>query len=296
MKTFKNTFALLIILIWTATIHAQVDVGKISFNYEGVYHDNTGQPVKNAIISPVLVYYYKTTNVAGSPDYTEQFNSVKTDAAGLFTLALGTGTSLNGDKFSNIKWTEDQYFVKINIQGVDLTLYPVPLNAVPYAKVAGRLSWSDYAIVEEQYQNGQSAGATTDYTWTTRKLNTVTSSAGNNISLSNNQLILSPGRYFIEGYTTCYAGAYFTSILYDVANGTIAISGRSGYVPSNDDNTSTFQGIIVVTGTQSKAYELQMYTYDGSPSGLGKATTTQAPGSNAAKNEVFSHVFIQKID
>jgi hypothetical protein len=186
-----------------------------------------------------------------------------------------------------------------NMNNGDLLTYDSLNNKfVAYAN-----PWSNYAILEERNGAGINEGANTTG-WQVRALNATVDQAGNNISLNTStyQVSLAPGKYYIKGYIV--SGGYnmrITSMLFNATDNTPAILGSSTHTTTASgslDVTSSFvEGMVTVTGTGTKKFELQMYA-DAVANYIGLGSSVYAPsykGASTYKPEVYAHLFIQKI-
>ena len=164
--------------------------------------------------------------------------------------------------------------------------------------------WSDYAIYEERKPYGKNGGANTTG-WQTRQLNTIVDSEGYDIIFdsANAQFSLAPGKYYVNGYiTTAGISMRVTSMVFNLSDNTPALLGLS--CQTSDASSATysfsnlpFQGVITVSGTKSKKFNLEMYS-DTVSSYVGLGTSdaaTSYTGSSSYKPEIYSHIFIQKI-
>lgn len=104
-----------------------------SFKYQTVVRDATGEPVANQPVNFRLSILMGSTT--GSTEYVET-NAVTTNAHGLATLTIGTGTIVSGI-FSEIDWGADSYFLQVETDitgGSSFQLMGVTqLMSVPYA-------------------------------------------------------------------------------------------------------------------------------------------------------------------
>lgn len=121
-------------LFISAALFAQAP---LSFNYQGVARDNTGNPIASK--SVCLRLSILDNSATGSSLFTET-HSVTTNQFGLFTLAIGGGSSVNGT-FSAVSWSssntrwlkvemDDKCAGNYNVMGTSQFL------SVPYAMYA----------------------------------------------------------------------------------------------------------------------------------------------------------------
>ena len=128
---------------------AQVPQG---FNYQAVARDGSGNPITNTTLQVKIAILSDTTgfyaNGTGTYIWEEQ-HSVTTNSFGIFTLAIGTGTKIQGSAatFSVIPWTTPELFIGTKIN------YPT------WKQLGSARLWSvPYAMVSEK-ANGVNEGA-----------------------------------------------------------------------------------------------------------------------------------------
>lgn len=121
-----------VILIFVSIIVlAQTPQG---FTYQGVATNNEGVELSNQAIS--IRASIISGNVNGDFVWQES-HSISTDAFGLFSIVIGQGNSSLQGNFSEIKWEENTYFLKIELDiegGTDyLNIGTSQILSVPYA-------------------------------------------------------------------------------------------------------------------------------------------------------------------
>jgi hypothetical protein len=128
---------------------AQVPQG---FNYQAVARDGSGNPITNTTLQVKISILSDTTgfyaNGTGTYIWEEQ-HSVRTNSFGIFILAIGTGTKIQGSAatFSVVPWTTPQLFIGTKIN------YPT------WKQLGSAKLWSvPYAMVSEK-ANGVNEGA-----------------------------------------------------------------------------------------------------------------------------------------
>jgi len=126
----KRIFTILVVLFMTLTIWAQVPE---KMSYQAVVRDANKQLLINQPIGMQISILQ--TNSAGAAIYVETHKPT-TNANGLVTIEIGTGTIVSGD-FSGIDWASDKYFIKTEIDPSGGTNYTIigttQLLSVPYA-------------------------------------------------------------------------------------------------------------------------------------------------------------------
>ncbi len=130
MKKLILTSILLIslsILGWSQSSH---------FNYQGIARDNQGNPLANQSLGLKITLIDSVNN--GTELYSET-HSVSTNTYGLYTVAIGNGTSISGD-MNTIDWATNDKFIKVELDpagGSNYTNLGVKeLLSVPFAMYA----------------------------------------------------------------------------------------------------------------------------------------------------------------
>ena len=107
-----------------------------SFNYQGAARDGSGEVIASASIG--LRFTVRTDAAAGAIQYQET-HTVSTDAFGLFSVAVGTGTIIQGT-FAGITWGTASKYLQIEMDPNGGTTYSdmgaPQLLSVPYALYA----------------------------------------------------------------------------------------------------------------------------------------------------------------
>jgi hypothetical protein len=123
------------------TTNAQIPQG---FNYQAIARDASGNPIAGATIDVKIGILSDTITPVVVRE--ELFSSVKTNAFGLFTLVVGTGTYTIGSTpvFANIDWVSKPLYLKTQIfyQSAWKYMGTSKLQAVPYSLVAKNLGGS----------------------------------------------------------------------------------------------------------------------------------------------------------
>jgi hypothetical protein len=134
----KNTFSILTIFI-IANVFAQAPQ---KMSYQTVVRNSNGELVDSANVGIKISLLQGSTN--GTVVYVETHN-VKTNANGLASLEIGTGTILTGT-FDSINWANGHYFLKTETDptgGANYTIIGTSqLLSVPYALYAENVNTS----------------------------------------------------------------------------------------------------------------------------------------------------------
>jgi hypothetical protein len=113
------------------------------FNYQAIARDASGSPMVGQSLQ-VEISILSDTTTNGIVIWLEQFNTVRTNAYGLFTVAIGTGSRQSGTavKFDSINWSGIPLYIKTQIfyGGSWKYMGQSKLWSVPYAMVSQDLN------------------------------------------------------------------------------------------------------------------------------------------------------------
>ena len=131
----KNNFLTLLFAVTTGLVFAQAPQ---LFNYQGVARNNSGSPLATQNIS---IHAQILDSSATGPVLLDETHNVSTNAYGLFTIAIGSGTAApNSVSIANINWGRYNKFLKIEFDPNGGTNYVLngtsQLLSVPYALYA----------------------------------------------------------------------------------------------------------------------------------------------------------------
>lgn len=166
----KCVLSIIIALIFQA-VSSQVPQG---VNYQAVARDESGNPVKNVSLDIKMGILSDTTTPVIV--WEELHSDVITDASGVFSLVVGTGSQISGsvDSFYEIDWTYSTLFLRVQLyyQGTWKNMGSTKLWSVPYSMAAGELTGSvsklavagetndmEEALFEVKNKNGQTVFA-----------------------------------------------------------------------------------------------------------------------------------------
>lgn len=197
MKKFTLLFA---ILLFTTGLYAQLPQ---KMTYQAVVRNSNNKLIINKTIG-VKISILKGTNVV----YSEIYNpNPRTNDNGLVTLAIGSGTALEGD-FSAIDWSKGPYFIKTEIDPNGGSNYTIEgssqLLSVPYAfyaKTSGPVTETDpvfttspaFGITNEDITNWNKDNSETN------ELQTL-SIDGNKLTISEKNTVTLPTSDFSGDY------------------------------------------------------------------------------------------------
>ena len=130
MKALK-LFLITIFLSMVSLLNAQSNF----INYQGVAKNAAGDVLANENIIIQLSLRYGTSTTP--PSFTENHN-VTTNANGLFSLQIGSGTTINGN-YNNLVWGEADAFLSVSIDAVFVGT--TELHSVPFAISSADSQW-----------------------------------------------------------------------------------------------------------------------------------------------------------
>ena len=143
-KKWLTLLSSLVLFIFVPSFNfAQVPQG---MNYQAIARDGSGNPVTGATINVKLSILSDSAGFypggAGTYVYEEQHTGVKTNAFGLFTIVLGSGTWVQGSApaFNAINWLATPLYLgsKIYYQNSWKTMGSAKLWTVPYAMISSK--------------------------------------------------------------------------------------------------------------------------------------------------------------
>ena len=139
----KNNYAILVALFIVGSTFAQAPE---QMSYQAIVRDATGNLVTNQQVG-MQISILQTT-VGGTAVYVET-QTPTTNANGLVSIAIGTGTPVNGT-FATIDWSADTYFIKTETDPTGGTSYTITgtsqLLSVPYALHAKTVTQPTYNV------------------------------------------------------------------------------------------------------------------------------------------------------
>jgi hypothetical protein len=135
--------------------------------------------------------------------------------------------------------------------------------------------------------SGTDSGAISGDTWTTRPLNSALTNEISSASLSNNQVSLPAGTYYIQAYGEGASGSRRRKMRWrNITDGTTTVVGSSGGNSSGSSphsEPSSLAGRFTIAGT--KVFELQHYAE--------VAAASNAFGSPTGSGEVEIYTIVQ---
>ena len=157
----KRIYTILVAVLITASVLAQAPE---KMSYQAVVRDASNQLVTNTSVGMQISILQ--SSATGTAVYIEKQNPT-TNANGLITIEIGTGTVVSGD-FSTIDWANDTYFIKTETDPAGGTNYTITgtsqLMSVPYAlhaKTAESITGTvNYTEIDPVYTTSQASNIT----------------------------------------------------------------------------------------------------------------------------------------
>jgi len=141
----KKTILLFVAVLLSAMTYGQTANG---FNFKALVTDN-GNPVANSTITVRVTF-----KAGSSVKWKETHANVHTDANGIFSVIMGEGTRVAGvASFDKVDWNVGNmnYTIEVNTgSGYHALVSNEYFKRVPYAKLAERLSQTDYDVVTNE--------------------------------------------------------------------------------------------------------------------------------------------------
>ena len=199
----KRIYTILVAILLTTKVFAQAPE---KMSYQAVVRNASDELVTNQDIGMQISILQ--SSATGTAVYVEK-HSATTNANGLVSLEIGTGTVLSGD-FTAIDWANDTYFIKTETDPAGGTNYTITgtsqLMSVPYAlhaktaeNVTGTITESD-PLYSQSVASGITTADTTNWNNATQSL----SIAGNQLTISSGNTVSLPvgGSSSVAVYTT----------------------------------------------------------------------------------------------
>ena len=186
-----------LISITSSIIQAQVPQ---AVNYQAVARTASGAVMPNQSVN--LRLSIRDLTSTGAIEY-QEIDTTTTNQFGLFSIAIGTGSVVQGS-FSSIDWGNGDKYLQVEMTPSSGSNYVAMGNSqlisVPYALYAKTASnsWTNYASYDERVPSGYPPYTIlTDSAWSVRSLNITEMQVGNAISKTGNDISLQPGIYHI---------------------------------------------------------------------------------------------------
>jgi hypothetical protein len=303
----KRLITLVAAILMTASVWAQ---SPEKMSYQAVVRNSSDALVATQALGMQISILQG--GATGTPVYVET-QTPTTNANGLVTIEIGTGTLVSGD-FTTIDWANDTYFIQTETDPTGGTTYTITgtsqLMSVPYAlhsktadNIVGGITETDPIYTASEAANitaaditnlsnlsGTNTGDQTIIrTGTTVKLtnggtftdsvNTYT--AGTNITISASNVISATGGSSLHYVGELFGGGIVFYVYNNGANGLIAslddLDGGSGVAWSG--NTSTLIGATAQSFYDGAANTTAMVTQDATPNKAGTLCDSYTGGS-----------------
>lgn len=278
--------------------NAQVVSG---MTYQAVIRYSSNTLVSNALVGVKISII--ETSATGTVVYSER-HTPTTNANGLATFVIGTGTVLLGDFFA-INWTNGLHFIKTETDPTGGTNYTITntsqLNTVPYSQFAENSLYASYSG-DSWKKTGNVVDVTTDFIGSTNDVDVVFKRASNRsgrIGISSTSF--GNGALGLGSYTTSNSafGSFSLSLntglgnvgvgyeaLYLNTNGNLNTAVGASALRGNTGNNNTAIGnssLQIATGDQNTAIgwgSLGNLTTGGGNIAIGKLTNVPSPTTN----------------
>ena len=256
----KKIFTIAAALLMTASVWAQ---SPEKMSYQAVIRDASNALVATQAVGMQISILQ--TNATGIAVYVET-QTLTTNANGLVSLEIGTGTIVSGD-FTTIDWANDTYFIKTETDPIGGTTYTITgtsqLMSVPYAlyaKTSGSSTPGPQGIAGTNGVDG-AIGAT--------------GAAGTNGADGAIGATGAAGTNGADGAIGATGAAGTNGV--DGATGATGATGAAG-TNGADGAVGATGGYPVHTIGESYGGGIVFYVYDGGQHGLIAATTDQSTG------------------
>ena len=146
--------------------------------------------------------------------------------------------------------------------------------------------------IQDQKPQGTNGGTFTSGAWRTRDLNTVLTNTIPGASLSNNQITLPAGKYYVEASAPSYIVSLVQLQVYDITNTSILLLGSVTRYLWGGGTTSPICGLSLVSGIFQSEAEIDLELRHQC------SVTNDANGFGVAANfttEVYSDIRIWRI-
>lgn len=145
------------------------------------------------------------------------------------------------------------------------------------------------AMVKDVKPSGVAGGSCFANAWTNRDLNTLQGDAGF-VSVSANQFVLSPGKYYVEVEAPSYFGAAHKARLINVATQGIVGVGTTTHSHPNAGSMTTSKITTMLVVTAPTSYQVQHRC------GLERLNVGLGSPTNFGLEEIYTTVVIKKIE
>ena len=304
----KKIYTIVAALLMTASVFAQAPE---KMSYQAVVRDASNQLTTNQAVG-MQISILQTT-ATGTAVYVET-QTPTTNANGLVSLEIGTGTVVSGD-FTTIDWANDTYFIKTETDPTGGTTYTITgttqLMSVPYAlhaktaeSITGTVNYTETDPVYTAWDKSTGIIITesqiSDLTHTVDTDTQLDSidianlgyvagatqvTAGTNVTVTGSGTTASPYVVNASGHYVgeLFGGGIVFYVYNNGANGLIAslddLDGGSGVAWSGNGNTSTLIGATAQSFYDGAANTTAMVTQDATANKAGTLCDNYTGGS-----------------
>jgi len=268
----KKIFTIAAALLMTASLWAQ---SPEKMSYQAVIRDASNALVATQAVGMQISILQ--TNATGIAVYVET-QTLTTNANGLVSLEIGTGTIVSGD-FTTIDWANDTYFIKTETDPIGGTTYTITgtsqLMSVPYAlyaKTSGSSTPGPQGIAGTNGVDGAIGATGAAGTNGADGAIGATGAAGTNGVDGAIGATGAAGTNGVDGAIGATGAAGTNGV--DGAVGATGAAGTNGA----DGAVGATGGYPVHTIGESYGGGIVFYVYDGGQHGLIAATTDQSTG------------------
>jgi hypothetical protein len=298
----KKLFTLIAIVGFAVASLAQTPQ---KMSYQAIVRNTAGALVTNTTVGMKISILQGSAQ--GSAVFVETFGPT-TDANGLVTLEIGTGTPVTGS-FSGINWGSGTYFIKTATDISGGSTYSITgtsqLMSVPYALqaktaesvIGGYNPWANFILVHEEFPHSNDTGSSANLGFFTRNLNTLKENEGTAFTFNptgNSITINENGKYYIDASATIFDGGTNALFVENVVTNQLLLSGINNfanYSATHDVSEATVKGFITVTNAP---VSIRLRHYNSNQNTVIGPGLSLSAGSGALP-AVYSRCLIQKI-
>lgn len=215
-----------------------------------------------------------------APAVTVSSEQASNDSTERVTAVSATGCTIVTRDTTLASLIDIDFNIKVGNQGTDYK-NPSAYAVTPVSRVA---------YVEDIKSTGSDGGTFTGVVWSTRDLNTLSGDTSF-LSLSANQITLTPGKYIINWRAPAHQVDSHKTRFFDTDNSVTVKLGNATFTSAGNTTSNDSIGMTTLVINEATTYELQHYGQ------TTKATNGFGYGSDAGdgENETFSAIKIEKV-
>lgn len=297
----KNLYLTLGLILATLATSAQVPN---KMTYQSIVRDASDKLLKNKSVGVQISILQGS--VGGASVYVESFKPT-TNANGLVTLEIGTGTVVSGD-ITTIDWNNGPYFIKSETDPAGGTSYSISgtsqLMSVPYSFMANRSAIADSVVggtteSDPIYSVSVASAITATDTANWNKDNSTTNEI-QILSISNDTIYLSDGGFAVLPVTVNYDNDSTNEIqMLSSSNDTLYLNNGGGFVTFTDlitwmksANDLYFETGNVAIGHDSPEHLLHVYdSATHSVNGYRNGVLVESRITNSTTNSDYAGIY-----